>query len=134
MTFTPKPDEFLTIALPNELLRAKILKVVTNDAIIVRIASEPLARLAHNYTRDQVVSCRRYRTMFGEEWRVVVNTGTSIETLEEQEKKHAAETGKRAKGDKRKHKGVNAPRKSTKKPRSDRSDSVIKRKKVSKGK
>jgi hypothetical protein len=84
MRFVPKVDAYLTISLPGELLRAQVLKVVSDDSVIVEICSEPLAR-SHNYKFRDVVICRRKVGMFGEDWEAKPKSNVSMEALARQE-------------------------------------------------
>lgn len=84
MKFVPKVDAYLTIALPGELLRGQVLKVVSDDSVIVEISTEPLAK-SHNYKFRDVIICRRKIGMFGEDWEAKPKSNVSLELLARQE-------------------------------------------------
>ena len=94
--FVPAENQYLTISLPGELLRAIILSVVNIDTVIVEIVTEPLGK-SHNYKYRDVVVCKRMRGMFGEDWAVKPKTNVPLDALIRQEQEEAAEAAKRAK-------------------------------------
>lgn len=65
--FVPQTGSMLTIELPGEILRAQVEKVVSKDAVVARIMSQPMAR-THHYPKGALVACQRKRGIMGEVW------------------------------------------------------------------
>lgn len=130
--FQPIVGKELTITLPGELLRASVIKVVGQNAVIAQIITEPLARLSHNYRNGQVIACRRKKGMFGEEWEAVQQTNNSVEELERQEKENASIARKQSENDKQKYFGTEPSRKHPKTSQTDSGNRLGKRPQASK--
>lgn len=110
--YVPLQNTHLTIALPGELLRAIVKKVVTEDAAIVEIVSEPLAK-SHHYRCGQIIAVRRLKNIFGEEWTVADKPYPSVEQIEKGIE-NAVASGKKPKRRTVKHKGNDKKRASKK--------------------
>lgn len=68
--FIPEVDALLTIELPQERVRARIVHVRNEDALIAELVSTPVSK-SHNFKLNDMVSCLREKTMLGEVWRAV---------------------------------------------------------------
>ena len=112
--FIPTEGNYLTVTLPGEILRAIVVKVITNDTVIVEIATEPLSKLSHSFKFRDIVVCKRQRGLFGEDWVAKQAGGASIETLIEQEKTDAPKARVEPKNNKRKHTRAKGQRKKAK--------------------
>jgi hypothetical protein len=123
--YIPKVGTFLTISLPGEVLRAEVQKVVTSDAIVVTIATEPLAK-SHSYKFGQVIACRRHVGIFGEDWIVAEKGYASVEEIAKQEKDNAIKERVEPKDDKLEHKPARKRRKAAKASGGNRSKPVKK--------
>ena len=56
--YQPNEGEFLTLFLPGEMVRAKVLRASSPDSCIAQIESVPMAR-GHQYRKEDIVPCRR---------------------------------------------------------------------------
>lgn len=56
--FAPKVDDYMVVQLPGESMRCVVERIVSPDAVIVRIVSVPMAK-SHNFRFDQTVGVRR---------------------------------------------------------------------------
>src|SRR5580765_7051066 len=67
--FQPTIDTVLTISLPGESLRAPVTKVIDANTVFVVLDAAPLnPAKSHSYRKDDMIACRRKRTVLGEEW------------------------------------------------------------------
>lgn len=120
----------MTVSLPGELLRALILKVVNEDSVIAEICTEPLAK-SHNYKFNEIIACRRKKTMFGEDWEVKPKGNASIQELVQQEEEDALAKKPKPRSHIKKHKRVGA-RKDKKTAQANSSNCIKRSKKVKK--
>lgn len=64
----PSPGQVVPVALPDEITRAEVLEVRSDDEILVKLnVIVPMSK-THSYKFGDSVSCRRSRTMLGEKW------------------------------------------------------------------
>lgn len=126
--FVPKAGSFLTILLPGESLRAVVHSVPTPDAVIVEIATEPMAK-SHRYKLGEILACRREKTPFGEDWVVAPMRQRTLAELEQEEIENAARTGKLSQSHQQEYRGDDKGRPQKK---SGRGGGARKRKKASK--
>jgi len=70
--YVPKEGDFLTLYLPGEMVRAKVLRASSGDSCIAQIESVPMAR-GHTYKKDDILPARRAKDPFlgSEKWEVV---------------------------------------------------------------
>src|SRR5262249_4500177 len=70
--YVPKEGDFLTLYLPGEMVRAKVLRASSGDSCIAQIESVPMAR-GHTYKREDIVPVRRAIDKFlgHERWEIV---------------------------------------------------------------
>ena len=66
--FIPKVDDVMSVALPNEVIRARVVRVVDRDHVEAKLdQAHPFTRL-HGYGPDDVVRFERQGSRFGEGW------------------------------------------------------------------
>lgn len=70
--YKPKEGDFLTLSLPGEMVRCKVMRASSSDSCIVQIDSVPMAR-GHSYKKEDILPCRRSTDKFlgVEKWEVV---------------------------------------------------------------
>lgn len=56
--FAPKVGEHLVVSLPGETMRVPVTRIVTSDAVLVKIDTTPMAK-SHNFRLDDIVGVRR---------------------------------------------------------------------------
>jgi hypothetical protein len=93
--YKPVEGAFITISLPGEMTRAKVHRVIADDAILAKIDSIPMGR-GHTYKKDDIVPCRRCinDALRSEQWEVVserkLDLAERAEKFEQQEKERLA--------------------------------------------
>lgn len=70
--YKPGEGDFLTLVLPGEMVRAKVLRASSEDSCIVQIESVPMAR-GHTYKKEDIVPARRGvdKLLGSERWEIV---------------------------------------------------------------
>jgi len=67
-----QPEAMVTVTLPGEQCRSRCLRVVTRDALVVRLGGVLLSGKGHDYRSKEIVPVRReVDGLNGEIWRVV---------------------------------------------------------------
>ena len=67
-----QPEAMVTVTLPGEQCRSRCLRVVTRDALVVRLGGVLLTGKGHDYRAQEIVPVRReVDGLNGEIWRVV---------------------------------------------------------------
>jgi hypothetical protein len=94
--YTPEEGKNITIALPGEMLQAKVWRVVSHDAVIAEIDSIPMGK-GHLYKKGEKVPCRRIvdDILRAEQWEAVsehqLASAERAERFEQQEKERLAQ-------------------------------------------
>ena len=122
--YIPKLNELMTVTLPGEVMRVRVIKSITNNAVMIQIETEPMAKLSHSYKNGDILGCMRKKTMMGEEWNIV----SDKEIIRERD--NAIAEREIQENRKQQHQRVDAKRKIPAKASS--SNSPIKRKKTPK--
>lgn len=69
--YNPKIGDHITLALPDELTRAEIIKIVTPETCLAKIIQYTTSK-THHYRKDEVVPCRfEVLSMNQRGWRAV---------------------------------------------------------------
>lgn len=70
--YEPKVGDTITVELPDERTRAEVIKVISDTAVLARLATFTTAKGSHNYRKDDVIPCRFQKLGMGVPgWRVV---------------------------------------------------------------
>jgi hypothetical protein len=56
--YEPKEDDLITVDLPDERTRGRIVSVISNRSVIARIEQFTTGGKSHNYKRNDLVACR----------------------------------------------------------------------------
>lgn len=69
--FIPSAGEPMTVALPNEMIRATVIRVINRNTIEARLdLAAPFTRI-HGYNFGDVIRFRREKNILGEKWAAV---------------------------------------------------------------
>lgn len=70
--YEPKVGDTITVELPDERTRATVERVISDEAVIAKIASFTTNNKSHNYKRHDLIACRFGGTsMNARGWKVV---------------------------------------------------------------
>jgi len=95
----PSEGDIITINLPGEMIRAVVERVSSDDAVVARIDSIPMAK-GHLYKKNDIVPARRIVDDFlkNEQWEIVsdreLNLAEAADRFDRQEKARVAEEQK----------------------------------------